>query len=100
MINIRDGGSAKEEESTFCIGDRVRFTGDDMRDEGDACREIVGLIENIRGDYAALRDDAGNLWSVAILWLELIERRSQIESMWHMSEYERRMAATKPRAMR
>lgn len=52
------------------VGDRARFTGDDLRDEGDACREIIGRIEGIASGCAALRDDDGNLWSVALEWLE------------------------------
>lgn len=64
---------AMAEDSRFTIGERVRFTGDDMRDEGDPCREIVGRIEKIAGEHAALRDDDGNLWSVSFDWLERVE---------------------------
>lgn len=62
----------QETTPRFAIRDRVRFTGDDMRDE--ACREIVGRIESLTATHASLRDDDGNLWAVEIDWLELIER--------------------------
>jgi hypothetical protein len=64
---------ALDAEQKLAIGDRARFTGDDLRDEGDPCREIVGTIEAISGGHAALRDDDGNLWSVDLGWLERVE---------------------------
>ncbi|MBY6244165.1 hypothetical protein [Methylosinus sp. Sm6] len=65
------------ERSPFALGDRVRFTGDDMRDEGDACREITGVVDRISGHYVALRDDDGNLWSVSVHWIEHVAEKGE-----------------------
>lgn len=68
---------AFDAEQRLSIDDRVRFTGDDMLEEdAQARRKIVGRIEAISGEHAALRDDDGNLWSVGLDWLERIDGRA------------------------
>jgi hypothetical protein len=59
-------------EGPLQIGERARFTGDDLLEERDRI-EIAGAVENIKAGHAALRDDDGNLWSAPLEWLERVE---------------------------
>lgn len=70
---------AEETGPRLGVGRRARFTGDDMRDEGDACREIVGTIETVTATHASLRDDDGNPWAVELAWLEPVETDGRAE---------------------